>query len=46
MVTILDDYTIGKTLGKGFSAVVKSARKQNDKQEYAIKIFSLQGSKD
>jgi serine/threonine protein kinase len=36
---MIDDFTLGKTLGKGFSATVKLARKANDDQEYALKII-------
>ena len=39
MTSTIDGYTLGKTLGKGFSAKVKHARKA-DGSEYALKIFN------
>jgi len=41
MVSRVDDFILGSTLGKGFSATVKSARKENEIKEYALKIFTL-----
>ena len=41
MMQTLDDFIIGRTLGKGFSSEVRRARKADDDQEYALKIFAL-----
>ena len=38
--TTLDGFTLGRTLGSGFSAKVKLAKSQ-DGTEYALKIFRL-----
>ena len=40
MPSTIDGFTIGKTLGSGFSAKVKLATSQ-DGTEYALKIFRL-----
>ena len=37
----IDDFCVGRTLGKGMSSVVRRARRAGDKQEYALKIFEL-----
>jgi len=40
MTATLDGFTLGRTLGSGFSAKVKLGTSQ-DNQEYALKIFRL-----
>ena len=40
MTSTIDQFTLTKTLGSGFSAKVKLARDSND-AEYALKIFDL-----
>ena len=40
MTATLDGYTLGATLGTGFSAKVKRATDQNG-NEFALKIFDL-----
>ena len=37
----IDDFSVGRTLGKGMSSVVRRARRADDDQEYALKIFTL-----
>ena len=37
----IDNYTLGRTLGEGFSAKVKHATTE-DGTEYALKIFRLE----
>ena len=38
----IDDFSVGRTLGKGVSSIVRRARRAGDKQEYALKIFVLE----
>jgi hypothetical protein len=40
MSSTLDGFTLGRTLGSGFSAKVKIGQAQ-DGQEFALKIFDL-----
>ena len=40
MTATLDGFTLGRTLGSGFSAKVKVGQDQQG-QEYALKIFDL-----
>lgn len=40
MTSTIDNFTVTKTLGSGFSAKVKLAQDENNNQ-YALKIFDL-----